>query len=281
MGRSKTDCLYRANEAHKQLTSLIDLHHKDFKVNGVSDYIQILLKNINDEILKTPPLLIKYEQGTLISVDFGINVGSELSSKHFAIVVNADDKPRSPNVTVVPLTSKGKDYYIDIGSEVFDRSIEHITAVSEDCNRQSEILDKIYAPFLELDKLDSATSEESELIENNFTAALLDYYDEPISVHEFKMLVETDRHAISRKAADKLISSMDHFKDSVQKLGEVIEAYKKYRKNSFADIRQITTISKKRIVSRINRFDPMGTIKVSDPVFQKLKEEINKFLWGS
>ena len=39
-------------------------------------------------------------------VDFGINLGSELSGIHFAIVLNNDDNYNVDNVTVIPLTSK-------------------------------------------------------------------------------------------------------------------------------------------------------------------------------
>lgn len=47
-----------------------------------------------------------FRRGEIIKVDFGINVGSELSNTHFAIVLNSDDNNSVDNLTVLPLTSK-------------------------------------------------------------------------------------------------------------------------------------------------------------------------------
>lgn len=47
-----------------------------------------------------------FKRGEIIRVDFGINIGSELSNTHFAIVLNDDDNINVDNITVLPLTSK-------------------------------------------------------------------------------------------------------------------------------------------------------------------------------
>lgn len=47
-----------------------------------------------------------FKRGEIIKVDFGINMGSELSNTHFAIVLNSDDNNNVDNITVLPLTSK-------------------------------------------------------------------------------------------------------------------------------------------------------------------------------
>lgn len=48
----------------------------------------------------------KYKKGTIIKVDFGINIGSELCYVHFAVVINADDNVGKDSLIVIPLTSK-------------------------------------------------------------------------------------------------------------------------------------------------------------------------------
>ncbi len=60
----------------------------------------------NNEIQNLQPKYLKYKKGQLIKVDFGVNIGSELSHTHFAIVLNGDDTASTDNVTVLPLTSK-------------------------------------------------------------------------------------------------------------------------------------------------------------------------------
>ncbi len=47
-----------------------------------------------------------FKRGQIIRVDFGVNIGTELSYTHFAIVLNSDDSTRNDNITVVPITSK-------------------------------------------------------------------------------------------------------------------------------------------------------------------------------
>ena len=56
----------------------------------------------HNEIYKKP----NFKRGEIIKVDFGINIGSELSNTHFAIVLNSDDNNDVDNITVLPLTSK-------------------------------------------------------------------------------------------------------------------------------------------------------------------------------
>lgn len=62
-----------------------------------------IFKNEVDKKIKNKP---NFKRGEIIKVDFGINVGSELSNTHFAIVLNSDDNNNVDNITVLPLTSK-------------------------------------------------------------------------------------------------------------------------------------------------------------------------------
>ena len=48
----------------------------------------------------------RYSYGQIIKVNFGINIGTEFSHTHFAIVLNTDDTEHTDNLTVLPLTSK-------------------------------------------------------------------------------------------------------------------------------------------------------------------------------
>lgn len=59
---------------------------------------------------------LNFRQGEIIKIDFGINVGSELSNTHFAIVLNSDDNNNVDNIIVLPLTSKPGYKRISIGN---------------------------------------------------------------------------------------------------------------------------------------------------------------------
>lgn len=47
-----------------------------------------------------------FKRGEIIKVDFGVNIGTELSHTHFAIVLNNDDTNSNDNITVLPISSK-------------------------------------------------------------------------------------------------------------------------------------------------------------------------------
>ncbi len=67
-----------------------------------------------------------YKRGTIIKVDFGVNLGSEMSQVHFAIVLNNYDNPKNNVLTVIPLTSKESRFNLDLENLVMDKLIEKI-----------------------------------------------------------------------------------------------------------------------------------------------------------
>lgn len=64
-----------------------------------------------------------YKRGTVILVDFGVNMGSEFSFTHFAIVLDKKDNARKKTLTVLPLTSKQKKGRFSLGKEVFNQTV--------------------------------------------------------------------------------------------------------------------------------------------------------------
>lgn len=81
-------------------------HSKQTKFIKLGNWLEkesTIFKNEADEKKTNKP---NFKRGEIIKVDFGINVGSELSNTHFAIVLNSDDNNNVDNITVIPLTSK-------------------------------------------------------------------------------------------------------------------------------------------------------------------------------
>lgn len=60
----------------------------------------------------------RYKRGQIVLIDFSPSMGSELRGKHFAIVITKKDSPNNGILTVIPLSSKEKPYYLDIGNFV-------------------------------------------------------------------------------------------------------------------------------------------------------------------
>ncbi|GAA3611405.1 type II toxin-antitoxin system PemK/MazF family toxin [Secundilactobacillus similis] len=102
MTQTKTQQLF------DKLKKLITHSHNRFKGVKVNDSLNIFADNLlndwntrNDE-----KQYLTYHRGTVVYVDFGLNVGAELSGPHYGIILNKHDNPVSAKVTVVPLTSK-------------------------------------------------------------------------------------------------------------------------------------------------------------------------------
>lgn len=78
-------------------------HSKFLKLGNWLEKESSIFKNEADKKYGKKP---NFKRGEIIKVDFGINLGSELSNTHFAIVLNNDDNNNVDNLTVIPLTSK-------------------------------------------------------------------------------------------------------------------------------------------------------------------------------
>lgn len=70
---------------------------------------------------------MRYVQGQIIKIDFGVNIGTELGHTHYAVVLNNDDIIMTDNIMVLPLTSKNGYRRIYLGNLISDKnqSLKH------------------------------------------------------------------------------------------------------------------------------------------------------------
>lgn len=79
-------------------------------------------ENMNQKI----PNYKKYKRGTIIQVDFGIGLGSEMSQIHFAIVLNNYDNFKNNILTVIPLTSQSGKFNLNLGTLIIDELLKKL-----------------------------------------------------------------------------------------------------------------------------------------------------------
>ena len=106
------------SEVLNHITTVVDLL-KDFLYNLVNQNIKELKKKAGlicywikdwvnylsyEDIFKTKTHH-KYKRGSILNVNFGFNIGSELGGLHLAIVINKNDSIKKSMLTVIPLTS--------------------------------------------------------------------------------------------------------------------------------------------------------------------------------
>ncbi len=108
------------------------------------------------ELIYTPKQFMKYKKGTIVKVDFGINIGCELSHTHFAIVMDNEDNCYKETISVIPLTSKPGDYKIDLGFLLFDAFIDKMNMELENADSDVDI-DEIKKLIIEYSKYKKLT----------------------------------------------------------------------------------------------------------------------------
>lgn len=87
---------------------------------------KLLLLESNEYEIQTNKRFKTYKRGTIIKVDFGVGIGSEMSQVHFAIVLSNYDNPKNNVLTVIPLTSKEGKFNLNLGTLVIDKLINKI-----------------------------------------------------------------------------------------------------------------------------------------------------------
>lgn len=80
----------------------------------------------------------RFEYGTIIKVDFGINTGSELSNPHFAIVLEKFDSTKSDSITILPLSSQPKKHNLPLSDLIIEEFTKRLTKYIEELKGELE-----------------------------------------------------------------------------------------------------------------------------------------------
>ena len=176
-----------------------------------------------------------YRRGQIIQVKFEPQTGYEIKGIHYAIVITKRDQPYIGTLTVVPLTSKSGNRLMPIGSCISD------------------------SVFLEL------------LREKNY------YYDLLL-----KAKIQTERiqkagsvlEATTQDELNQIERDLKAYLDNIKYFDDLENKHKNIKKSSYANIYQITTIDKSKIVNPMNHLDPIKRIKAPDSVMDKIDKGI-------
>ncbi len=129
-------------ETHNNNITISDMNLKDkftnFEISRLQES-ETLLYEINAK----PKYFKRYNRGRIIKVRFGVNVGSEFSGDHFAIVISKNDTAYNPILHVIPITSKKHRTCINLGNIlILDTEIQQLKKMydkTNDKNKKREI----------------------------------------------------------------------------------------------------------------------------------------------
>lgn len=259
----------RINKVAVEYKKIVDRKHKDMwhLVKSLEFSCKWHKRYVDDRIPKHYDM---YKPGSLIFVDFGINIGSEFSKPHFAITLNKNDNKRNGNITVIPLTSKTNNHVLGINDSIFNNTIKHLTS---NLTSIDESVSKYRKELSETNKQIVKTAKDFSLNTEDKTAVEL-CLEMIGNVDEF----EDDAQKIINDHTEDLLKNLGRVqaklteqKKSRELVKDVLKQYNKYDKKSFVAFKNIQTISKLR-VKKINRFDPSGSIQIAKSTFEDIRE---------
>ena len=101
------------------------------------------------------------------------------------------------------------------------------------------------------------------------------YFELPTEDFEELMVDFKNRHDPSSEVIQlSLLHSW--IKEEEKWINNIVDKYSKFDKNTFANVGNITTISKLRILKPLNPADPIGRTVISEESLQKIEREILK-----
>lgn len=242
-------------------------------------YEKLLRKEENFKKQKT---YFKYERGQILFVNFGYRIGHELGGNHYCVVVSNNDSINSGNVTVVPLRS-----FKNKINERFQVNLENSLQMSIVYNLKKTISN--LREYGENNKTIVNTleyvfnTENEDLILDSFDNLLEECSDN----YKLVNLINNVKEYFFNKNIDELSNSFKNIKTYIEKRVEKTEKeiplmqnkLKKaieLNKKSIADINQITTISKLRILNPQRKEDTLSNVildsEYMDQINNKIKE---------
>ncbi|MGL5898329.1 MAG: hypothetical protein ACRCZW_01455 [Lactobacillaceae bacterium] len=302
---SPNDRFDKANRNFKKV-----YNNKEFKHREKFKYLDYWMLSKSNYLLNNDRVYTNnkkvFNRGALINVDFGVNVGTELSGNHFAIVLNKKDSRKNDKLTVIPLSSHEHPHCVTLTDTIRDTSFTKINEL------YAEIFAILHAKYIihanrlkylykNTSRLEKVKFKEDieRIIGHKLDLSSIDQEDivippDPINDISEGMisiipLIKKSQELynkyedpndflehcskINGKKLPDLILNPTEFQSSIELISKVFTAYTRYNKKTYAKIEDITTISKMR-TQRINKFDPIGDIRVSNEVLNKIENEI-------
>ncbi len=199
-------------------------------------------------------------------MEFGVNIGHELSGGHFAIVLNKNDNKRNSILNVVPLSSKSKKYYLNIDKTVFENAANTLKAKHDDFMKDYEEKERKKENLSsEINEIDDSMTRRINELRNSHNE---DYKDEIDKLGKDLITLE--------EKVDDIVSILNELTENKKQIEEVYLKYSKFDKNTYACYQSVTPVSKLKI-RRINKYDPSGTMKVDNGTLDKIDQKIIEF----
>ncbi len=92
----------------------------------MDEWLYIESRLFKSELEIKPKIFVKYNIGDIVKIEYGVGIGSEISNRHFGVVVSSNDNVRNDSIIIVPLTSKPGNGKIMIGFPILEKYVDII-----------------------------------------------------------------------------------------------------------------------------------------------------------
>lgn len=205
-----------------------------------------------------------YKRGTIVYVNLGSNIGREFSGNHFCVILDNRDNPNKETVTVIPLSSKNSNHYIQLESSILDITINNLNKEVEELYMQADNLKNMANDII--------NKHEVTIKEKAIRNGLLYKYGYITEQYMNKLYQEVEN--LIKDEVKNYKSKIKHMIKRAENIKIVENVLQKHQdKQSYANVSAITTISKKRI-QKINDEDPTGKIQINNNDLKKIEKQI-------
>lgn len=230
----------KLNSISDNITKLVNNSNDTFKNCSVSGSLQFLTNALNSDFQNRNKRtkFSTYNRGRIIKVNFGLNIGAELSGPHYALVLTKNDNPYSQKITVIPFTSKPGTNHLKVNFNLSKElisylALNHYNAVSYDNESNFDI----FIP-------------------------LIARYDFPSTYHP----VDTTRMInLSSKDKEKVFNNIFKLKNKMKSI-------------NYLKLDNIATVSKFRIIRPTSKLDPLNNLSVYPDYLKDIDKKISFYL---
>lgn len=242
-----------------------------------------------------------FKRGTVVMVDFGVQIASEFSGPHFAVVLNRNDNKYNPVITVIPLSSKEKRWYANLGDELMQRISDRFNTLK---NSADQLTDQVkhdlenFKKDLGKTRVHNFSKKDSNILIDAGVAQANDKLSFTLTVGGKNTEIRNYFQAIKNapgyehsESLQKYVALIERYlalSDSLQKQLDVIQAllpaltsltskYKQYNKPTFANTRNLTTVSKLRVV-KFSSDKVSENIQISEKSMNEIERKINLYI---
>lgn len=237
----------------------------------------------------------KFSQGTLVMVDFGTRIGSEMSLPHFAVVLSKKDTIFRKNIIVIPLSSKQHAGYLPLGNLLVEPVVKLINQRVTELERRNNGLVHVIKNFPRKShfNIDDAGEEilqkngiknlegTQEISDENYKSSPLYKFYTSLSNMDWKENESlTSAYTVLHDnftGLDKMLTEYHAITKEQDELTKLAHKLNKYDKDSFADVQNVTSVSKLR-VTKFSRYNISENITFNNETILKIKDRLQDFI---